>query len=106
MFKLIDTGIILYSFSGNVLRYVSLANTTYSHAVNACLNLSLTLFDPINFNPSLLSHVLNIPEDVTKIWTPITREFLWRNENGTYFLLEQFFFNFPISKLLIKYAVV
>lgn len=66
----------------NAIGYTYLTNATYHEALEACSNLSATIFNPRDYNPALLSKVLKSRKTET-IWTPIWREFIWQKLNGT-----------------------
>ncbi|XP_062571984.1 uncharacterized protein LOC134233940 [Saccostrea cucullata] len=56
--------------------YIYPERGTYSEAAGACLNSSMTVFNPFSFNPSLFATLLNLTAAVT-VWTAVTREFYW-----------------------------
>eukprot|EP00105_Crassostrea_gigas_P005948 XP_011419709.1 PREDICTED: uncharacterized protein LOC105322590 [Crassostrea gigas] len=81
--------VICQNVHDNVIGYTYLTNATYHQALEACSNLSATIFNPRDYNPALLSKVLKSRKTET-IWTPIWREFIWQKLNDFQEYLEKF----------------
>ncbi|XP_052720868.1 uncharacterized protein LOC128192314 isoform X2 [Crassostrea angulata] len=81
--------VICQNVRDNAIGYTYLTNATYHEALEACSNLSATIFNPRDYNPALLSKVLKSRKTET-IWTPIWREFIWQKLNDFQEYLEKF----------------